>query len=84
MEGQGLIGFLIIGLLAGWIAGKLIQGGGFGLFGNLVVGVVGAFVGGFVFQSLGVASGGFVGSLVTAVIGAGILLFVVGLFHKSR
>jgi len=74
---------LIIGLLAGWIAGKLIQGGGFGLFGNLIVGVIGALIGGFVFQFLGVDLGGFVGSIVTAVVGAGILLFVAGLFQKK-
>jgi len=83
VEGQGLIGFLIIGLLAGWIAGKLTQGGGFGLFGNLIVGVIGALIGGFVFQFFGMSPGGFIGSLVTAVVGAGILLFIAGLFQKK-
>jgi uncharacterized membrane protein YeaQ/YmgE (transglycosylase-associated protein family) len=83
VEQQGLIGFLIVGLIAGWLAGKLFQGGGFGLFGNMIVGVIGALIGGSVFQFLGVDYGGFLGSLVTAVMGAGILLFVAGLFQRK-
>jgi uncharacterized membrane protein YeaQ/YmgE (transglycosylase-associated protein family) len=75
---------LIIGAIAGWIAGKLMRGGGFGIVGNIVVGIIGAVIGGFVFQFLGVAVGhGFIGSLVTAVVGAAILLFLVGLFKRN-
>ena len=77
-----VIAFLIIGLLAGWIAGELMKGKGFGLVGNLIVGVVGAFIGGFLFQQLGIAAGGLIGSLITAVIGAIVLLFIVGLVKK--
>lgn len=76
--------FLIIGAIAGWIAGKLLRGGGYGLLGNLVVGIVGAVIGGHLFSYLGVsAGGGLIGSLVTAVIGALVLLFVVGLIKKA-
>lgn len=83
MESTGLISFLIIGLLAGWIAGNLMKGGGFGLVGNLIVGVVGAFLGGFLFGLLGLSAGGLIGSLVTATVGAVTLLFMVGLFRKG-
>ncbi|RJG13783.1 GlsB/YeaQ/YmgE family stress response membrane protein [Pseudomonas cavernicola] len=81
---MSLILFLIIGAIAGWIAGKLMQGGGFGLVGNLVVGIVGAVIGGHLFRYLGVsAGGGVIGSLLTAVIGAVVLLFIVGLIKKA-
>ena len=52
MESTGLIAFLIIGAIAGWLAGILMKGGGFGLLGNMVVGVIGAFIGGWVFSLL--------------------------------
>lgn len=55
---EGLIGFLIIGLIAGWLGGKIMRGGGFGLVGNLIVGVIGALVGGFTFGLLGLTAGG--------------------------
>lgn len=81
---MSLILFLIIGAVAGWIAGKLLRGGGFGLLGNLVVGIVGAVIGGHLFSYLGVsAGGGLIGSLVTAVIGALVLLVLVGLIKKT-
>jgi uncharacterized membrane protein YeaQ/YmgE (transglycosylase-associated protein family) len=83
MEGTGLIMFLVIGAVAGWIAGKLMRGGGFGLVGNIVVGVIGAFIGGYLFDALGVAAGGLVGSLVMATVGALVLLFVVSLFKRG-
>lgn len=81
---MNLILFLLIGAIAGWIAGKLLRGGGFGLIGNLVVGIVGAVIGGHLFSYLGVSAGdGLIGSLVTAVIGALVLLFIVGLIKKT-
>jgi uncharacterized membrane protein YeaQ/YmgE (transglycosylase-associated protein family) len=83
MEGVGLIGFVVIGMLAGWLAGKFLKGGGFGLLGNLVVGVLGAFVGGFLFGLLGIQSGGLLGSLLTATVGAVVLLYVISLFKKG-
>ena len=83
-EGNGARAvLLVIGALAGWIAGKIMKGGGFGLVGNIVVGVVGAFIGGYVFGTMGIFPGSLVGSLITAVIGAVILLFIIGLIKKS-
>ncbi|HEY5715007.1 MAG TPA: GlsB/YeaQ/YmgE family stress response membrane protein [Psychromonas sp.] len=76
---MSLIAFLIIGALAGWLAGQLIKGSGFGLFGNIIIGVVGSFIGGFAFRLLGLHAGSFIGSLVTATVGAVILLYVVRL-----
>ncbi|MEY2896732.1 MAG: hypothetical protein RL669_1001 [Pseudomonadota bacterium] len=83
MQSQSLIAWIIIGLIAGWLGGKLMRGGGFGLLGNLVVGVIGAFVGGWVFGLLGLSAGGWIGSIVMATVGAVILLFVVGLIKKA-
>ena len=83
MDIQGLIIFLAIGAIAGWLAGTLMKGGGFGLLGNIIVGIIGAVVGGFVFGLLGITAGGLVGSVFTATAGAAILLFVVGLIKKS-
>ena len=75
--------FLLIGLVAGWLAGQIMKGRGFGLIGNLVVGVVGAVIGGLIFDGLNIASGGILPSLVSALLGAIILLWVVGLVKKS-
>jgi uncharacterized membrane protein YeaQ/YmgE (transglycosylase-associated protein family) len=74
--------FLLIGALAGWLAGVIMKGGGFGLIGNIVVGVVGAFLGGWLLPKLGVSIGGDFGGFITAVIGAVILLFIVRLIKK--
>ncbi|MEQ9465558.1 MAG: GlsB/YeaQ/YmgE family stress response membrane protein [Haliea sp.] len=79
MEVSGLIAYLIIGALAGWLAGKLMKGRGFGLVGNIAVGIVGSVIGGFVFSLLGLSAGGFVGSVVVATLGAALLLYVVNI-----
>ncbi len=78
-----LIFFLLIGLLAGWLAGLIMRGGGIGLLGNMVVGVIGAFLGGFLFDALRITVGGFIGSLLTATVGAVVLLFIIGLIKKA-
>ena len=80
---ESLLAFLFIGAIAGWLAGKLMKGGGFGLLGNIVVGVIGALIGGYVFDAVGIRAGGIIGSIVIATVGAGILLFVVGLIKKN-
>lgn len=72
-----LIWFLLIGLTAGWLAGKIMKGHGFGIGGNLVVGTLGALVGGYLFKTLDVSAHGFLGSLVMAVVGAMVLLFII-------
>jgi uncharacterized membrane protein YeaQ/YmgE (transglycosylase-associated protein family) len=79
----GLISFLVVGLLAGWIAGRLTKGSGFGLLGNLGLGVVGAFIGGLLFWVLGLTAHNLIGQIVTAVIGAIVLLYVAAKL-KSR
>jgi uncharacterized membrane protein YeaQ/YmgE (transglycosylase-associated protein family) len=79
-----VIWFLIIGIIAGWLAGKIMRGAGFGLLGDLVIGVIGALLGGFIFGQLGIgAGGGLVGSLITATIGAIILLFLIRLIKRA-
>ena len=79
-----LIGFLIIGLLAGWTAGQLLKGRGFGIIGNIIVGIIGAFIGGFLFRALGFTAYGAIGSYVMAVVGALVLLFFVGLIRRTE
>lgn len=79
---MGVIWFLIIGLIAGWLAGKIMRGGGFGFGGNLAVGVLGALIGGFLFRLLGLAAYGLVGSLVTATVGAIVLLWIVSMVRR--
>jgi uncharacterized membrane protein YeaQ/YmgE (transglycosylase-associated protein family) len=75
--------FLIIGALAGWGAGKIMQGGGFGLLMNIILGIIGGVVGGWVFGLLGISSnGGLIGSLVTALVGAVLVLYVARLIKK--
>jgi len=74
---QNLIIFLIVGAVAGWLAGLLMKGGGFGILGNVLVGVVGAIIGGWVFGLLGVTAFGILGVLLTALVGALLLLFAV-------
>lgn len=82
MEGVSWLGFIVIGLLAGWLGGRIMRGGGFGLIGNLFVGVIGALLGGFLFGLFGLKSVGFVGGLVTATVGAVALLAVLGALRR--
>lgn len=83
MDLTSLLIFLAIGAVAGWLAGLLMRGGGFGLLGNIVVGIIGAFIGGWLFGLIGIAAGGLIGSIVTATAGAVVLLFVVGVLKKA-
>ena len=73
----GWIWFLIIGIVAGSLAGRITRGKGFGLIGDMVVGVIGAFFGGFLFGLLGLSAHGTIGSLIMAVVGAVAFIFVV-------
>ena len=83
MDLTSLLIFLALGALAGWLAGLIMKGGGFGLVVNIIVGIVGAVIGGWVFGLLGFESAGIIGSIITAVVGAVILLAVIGLFKKG-
>jgi uncharacterized membrane protein YeaQ/YmgE (transglycosylase-associated protein family) len=75
---------LFIGLVAGWLAGQIFKGSGFGILGNIVVGVVGAFIGSMLFGLLGIDAYGTLGSIVMSTIGAVVLLWIVGAMTGKR
>jgi uncharacterized membrane protein YeaQ/YmgE (transglycosylase-associated protein family) len=80
---ESLIVWLIIGAIAGWLAGQIVKGYGFGLIGNIVVGIVGAFIAGWLLPRLGIViGGGIIAAIINAVIGAVILLVVIGLIKR--
>jgi len=72
-----MLWFLIIGIIAGWLAGKIDKGGGFNLIGDLVVGVAGSFIGGYLFGILGFSDHETIGGMITATIGAVLLLWII-------
>ena len=81
---HGILAWLVIGAVAGWLAGLVMKGGGFGLLVDIVVGIVGAFIGGWLSGLLGISlGGGLIASIVTATLGAIVLLFVVRLFKRA-
>lgn len=81
IQTQELIIFLLVGVVAGWLAGVLIKGGGFGLLGDMVFGVLGAAVGGWLFAQLGITTWGVLGLLITSLIGA---MTVIGLIRLVK
>jgi uncharacterized membrane protein YeaQ/YmgE (transglycosylase-associated protein family) len=81
-DGMDFLWFLIIGGLAGWLAGKIMKGKGFGILGNIVIGIIGGLIGGFLFGLLGITTGGLIGALITALVGAIVLIYIVGLIRK--
>jgi uncharacterized membrane protein YeaQ/YmgE (transglycosylase-associated protein family) len=84
MNPVGIIVWLVIGAVAGWLAGVIVKGHGFGLLGNIIVGIIGAFLGGWLFSQFGASLGaGLIGSIITAVIGAVVLLFLIGLVRRA-
>ena len=83
MTVESLVIFLLIGAVAGWIAGQVVKGGGFGLVGDIVVGIIGAFIAGLLLPRLGLGLTGIVGSIIFAAIGAIILLVVVRLIKRA-
>ena len=80
---MSFIWFIIIGLLAGFLAGKLMRGGGFGWIVNLIVGVLGGVLGGWVFSLFGLGSSSIIGSLITSVVRACLLLWIVGIISRN-
>ena len=78
-----ILWFIIIGIAAGWLAGQIVKGGGFGLVGDLVVGVIGALIGGFLLGHVGVFPAGILGSIITATIGAIVLLCAIRLIKRG-
>jgi uncharacterized membrane protein YeaQ/YmgE (transglycosylase-associated protein family) len=84
MAAHGLIAWLIIGAVAGWLAGLLVKGGGFGLLGDIVVGVIGAFIGGWLAGVLHIhIGGGWISSIITAALGAALLLMILRLVRRA-
>jgi uncharacterized membrane protein YeaQ/YmgE (transglycosylase-associated protein family) len=79
-----LIWFLIIGAIAGWLAGTIMKGSGFGILGNIIVGVLGAIVGGFLLELIGFSAYGLIAKLITALIGAVVLLSVAGFIAGKK
>jgi len=81
---ESIIVFLIVGAIAGWLAGLIVKGVGFGLLGNIVVGIVGAFIAGLLFPALGFAiGGGILAAIINATIGAVVLLVIIGLVRRA-
>lgn len=78
-----LILIIAIGLLAGWLAGRIIKGGGYGLVGNLIIGVIGAIIGGYIFEIIGIPVRSWFGTLISAVVGAIVLLYAIQLIKKA-
>lgn len=80
---ESLIIWLVIGAIAGWLAGQIMKGGGFGLVGDIVIGIVGAIVGGWLLPRIGVfVLGGMLGEILNAVIGACLILFILRLIKR--
>jgi uncharacterized membrane protein YeaQ/YmgE (transglycosylase-associated protein family) len=80
MSGESLLVILLVGIVAGWLAGQLVRGAGFGLIGDLLIGIVGAFIGSWLLPKLGIHLGvGIVGAIVNATIGAIVLLLILRL-----
>lgn len=82
--GHGLIGWILIGLIAGWLSGKVTRGKGFGLIADVFLGLIGGVIGGWIFGRLGVESFGFIGSLAAATVGAVLLVGVGRLFTGAH
>jgi uncharacterized membrane protein YeaQ/YmgE (transglycosylase-associated protein family) len=84
MSSHSLIAWLIIGAIAGWLAGTFVKGGGFGLLGDIVVGIIGAFIGGWLAGVLGIHVGsGWISSILTAAIGAVVLLLLLRAVRRA-
>ena len=78
-----LVWFIVIGIAAGWLAGRIMKGQGFGLVGDLVVGLIGSILGGYLFRLLGLSWAGLLGSLVTATVGAVVFIALVRLVRRG-
>lgn len=80
---MNFVWFILIGICAGWLAGQIMKGGGFGLVGDLIVGVIGAMLGGFLFGLFGLTASGLWGSLVTATVGAIVLIALLRVIKRA-
>ena len=81
---MGLLTWLFVGLIAGWLAGQVMKGGGYGVVVDIILGILGGFVGGWVFRFLHIwPSGGLIGSIIVAYVGAVILVWITRLIKKA-
>jgi uncharacterized membrane protein YeaQ/YmgE (transglycosylase-associated protein family) len=83
MDIQTILIIVAIGAVAGWLAGVIMSGSGFGLLGDIVIGIIGAVVGGFLFGLLGLAAVGLIGQIISATVGAVVLIFILRLVKKA-
>jgi uncharacterized membrane protein YeaQ/YmgE (transglycosylase-associated protein family) len=84
MDAQGIIVWLIIGAIAGWLAGTLLRGGGFGLIGDIIVGIIGAVLGGWLAGVLGLhLASGLISAIITATVGAIVLILIVRVIKRA-
>ena len=83
LEPQSILAWIVIGAIAGWLAGLLVKGYGFGLIGNIVVGILGAGIAGLLAPRLGIYTESFGGNIIAALLGALVLLLLVGLVRRT-
>ena len=81
--GHGIIWWIIVGLIAGWIAGRIMKGGGYGMIADIVLGILGGIIGGWIVGQLGFGGGGMVWSILVAILGAVILIALTRLIKKA-
>jgi uncharacterized membrane protein YeaQ/YmgE (transglycosylase-associated protein family) len=80
---HGIIWWIVVGLIAGWAAGRIMKGGGYGVMTDILLGIVGGILGGWVIRLLGIGSGGFIWSILVAILGAVILIWITRLIKKE-
>ena len=83
MDIQTILIIVAIGAVAGWLAGVIMSGSGFGLLGDIVIGIIGAVIGGFLFGLLGLAAVGLIGQIISATVGAIVLIYIIRLLKKT-
>lgn len=83
MDPQGIVIWLVIGAVAGWLAGQIVKGGGYGLVGDIIVGIIGSVIGGWIFGSYVVGAPGIVGAIIGSTIGAVVLLFLIKMLRRA-
>jgi uncharacterized membrane protein YeaQ/YmgE (transglycosylase-associated protein family) len=83
MAGGGLIWWIVVGLIAGWLAGQVMKGGGYGVLADIVLGILGGILGGWLFGQMGIGAGSTIGSIVVAFVGAVILVGITRLLKRA-
>lgn len=81
-DAESLVILLLVGLVAGWLAGQLVRGRGFGIVVNIVIGVIGAFLGGFIFRLAGLSTVTLLGQIIAATVGAAVLVFLLNAVRR--